>query len=113
MGLAFARRQREPRGRLVVVLDVQLLNAGGDDRVYGERGTAAVIEDGAEGVVLVLRVAVDAARDAVALPDGGDGRLQAGIIAGLAGSGRRWLVVGVGLVLGLVVVVEGRELRDG
>jgi len=71
VGLAFAGDQREPVGGLVVVLDVGFLNAGGDDRIDGEVRGAEVVEDGAEDVVFMLGLAVDAGRECI-LRDNGE-----------------------------------------
>ena len=44
---------------------------------------------------------------------GGDGGLAAAVVGGAVGGGGDGSVVGVGVVVGLVVVEEGRDLQDG
>ena len=61
----------------------------------------------------MLAEGVEAGLDGVACDCGGDGGLRAAVGGGAVGGGGDWGVVGVGFVVGLVVVVEGRDLKDG
>jgi len=61
----------------------------------------------------VLGVAVDAGGDGVVGDEGGEAGLQAGVVACFVGGGDGGKVVGVGDVVGLVEVVEGRDLGEG
>ena len=105
--LSQATDEGEPRRGLVVVGDEGLLHAGGDDGVDG------VDAGDAEEVAFVLGVAVDAGRDGIVGDDGGDAGLQAGVEAGFVGGGGSGRVVRVGLIVGLIEVEEGADLRGG
>ena len=114
MRLAQAGDEGEPGGGFVVVGDVLLDDAAGGGVGYGEVGVAAaVVEDGAEEVVVMLAEGVEAGLDGVARDCRGDGGLCAAVVRGAVGGGGDRGVVGVGVIVGLVVVVEGRDLKDG
>ena len=61
----------------------------------------------------MLAEGVEAGLDGVARDRGGDGSLRAAVVGGAVGGGGYRSVVGVGFIVGLVVVVEGRDLKDG
>ncbi len=61
----------------------------------------------------MLTEGVEAGLDGVARDRCGDGGLRAAVCGGAVGGGGDWRVVGVGFVVGLVVVIEGRDLKDG
>ena len=60
----------------------------------------------------MLAEGVEAGLDGVARDGGSDGGLGTGVVGGAVGGGGDGSVVGVGVVVGEVVVVEGRELED-
>ena len=61
----------------------------------------------------MLAEGVEASLDGVARDRSGDRSLRAAVGRGAVGGGGYRGVVGVGIVVGLVVVEEGRDLKDG
>jgi hypothetical protein len=117
--LAQTGDQREPAGGLVVVRDVLFDDAAAGGVGFGDGwGSAAVVEGGAEEVAVPLVEEVDATLQRVVREravGGLDGErdLSAEVVGGAVGSGGDGSVGGRGVVVGLVVVEEGRGLEDG
>ena len=114
VGQAQAGDEGEPCGGLDAVGDVLFDHAavGGVGFVDG-CGSAAVVEDGGEPVVVVLTEGVEACLQGVARDGGRESGLRTGVVGGAMDGGGDGDVVGVGAVVGGVGVEERRELEDG
>ena len=107
---AHAGRERQPGKGIEFVIDVEGFEIGGRALADGEgRISAAVIEDGAEGLVVALVEAEESNLQIVLLVVGGEGGLASDVGGGAVFRGGDGNVVGIAGVVAAVVVVEGRN----
>ena len=105
-----AGRERHPGKGIELVIDVEGLEIGVRGLADGEgRISAAVVEDGAEGLVVALVEAEESNLQIVLLVVGGEGSLASDVGGGAVFRGGDGNVVGIAGVVAAVVVVEGRH----